>query len=329
MKINFFTLNQNENTASYRIWVKDLSTYILDAGQQSKIFTKIEEIESDTEVLILCKSAYKFCDKIKNMFPEVLLGAINIPCNFISNNIDFVIVGSIEEYVSMSHYENVFIYPLIEKKFMNVPLKPHIAKNTFDVFFHGSYTHLFKFQPFLKNAIELFDRNVKKINLKIVTSDVNFKWEVGKPNVNIETYKYDDNFIKIAQSCDIGVVPNVSDARIFNKDIQSIVSTDFGLYDTDFFIRMKNKTNPGRAYVYYQLGIPVIHDMCPSSFELMCKTDYNICAHDEFSYLREFTKLLDPVKRNKIATKNKSVFEKHYNPDNHTTQLIKKIKEIK
>ena len=55
MKINFLTLNPDENTASYRVWVKDLSGYISDLNIESKIFTKIDYIEKDTDVLVLCK----------------------------------------------------------------------------------------------------------------------------------------------------------------------------------------------------------------------------------------------------------------------------------
>ena len=328
MKINFLTLNPNENTASYRIWVKDLSGYISDLNIESKIFTKIDYIEKDTDVLVLCKSAYKVSNQIKNLLPNTIVGAINIPCDYYDEKIDFVIVGSIEEYVSMSYYKNVFIFPLIEKKFIGTHIKEHVAKETFDIFFHGSYTHLFKFEPFLKNAIEYYDKNIKKVNLRIVTSNTSFDWKVGKPKVNIEMYKYDNEFANIAQSCDIGVVPNVSDIRLFSKDVQQITSTDFGLYNTDYFIRMKNKTNPGRAYVFYQLGIPVIQDICPSSFELMCKTSYNLCAYDERSYIREFKKLSNPKIRNKIAIEHNLMFKKHYNVNDHTKRLIEKIKEI-
>ena len=142
-------------------------------------------------------------------------------------------------------------------------------------------------------------------------------------------HDYNDDFIRIVQSCDVGIVPNVSDIRLFVKDIEKLTSVDYGLYDSDYFLRMKNKTNAGRAYVFYQLGIPVIHDLSPSSFELMCKTGYNICGHDEKSYFRELKKLSSEELRNKIAIKNKNVFEKYYNPVDHAKKLIENIKEVK
>lgn len=331
MKVSFVTANKDISSGSYRIWVNDLSKTFNEINIISEIFTlnELDKIEKNTDVIIMCKSAYKTCDHIKRMFPDVLLGAINIDCKYSNENIDFVIVGSIEEYTSMSLYEHVFIYPLIERKFKNIKIKSHSNnKDTFDICFHGHYPHLFKFEPFLRAAIELFHKEIKPVNLKIITGNKHFKWQAGKPNVNVTMYNYDEDFVDIIQSCDIGIVPNVSDMRLFVKDLQKQTSTEYGLYDTDFFLRMKNKTNAGRAYVLYQLGVPVIHDLSPSSFELLCKTGYNICAHDKDSYFREMKKLLNCKLRNEIAIKNKEVFDNFYNPRDHAENLIKKIKEI-
>ena len=331
MKINFVTRNQDINSGSYRIWVNDLAQTFNEMNVTANIFTldNLDKIDNNVSVLILCKSAYTMCDHIKSMFPDTLIGAINIDCKYNNKNIDFVIVGSIEEYTSMSFYENVFIYPLIERKFENIKIKSHNNnKDTFDICFHGHYPHLFKFEPFLRSAIELFHKEIKPINLKVVTGNKNFNWQAGKPKVNISMHDYNEDFVDIIQSCDIGIVPNVSDIRLFVKYLQKQTSTEYGLYDTDYFLRMKNKTNAGRAYVLYQLGIPVIHDLSPSSFELLSKTGYNICAHDEHSYFREMKKLLNHRLRNEVAIKNKEIFDEFYNPTDHAKKLIKKIKEI-
>ena len=330
MKVNFLTFNANEKSGSYRIWVKNLSKTLNELSYESKIFTDTVDLfkEQNTDVIILCKSAYTAAPEVKKNFPDATIGAINIPSNYRSDVIDFVIVGSPEEYASMSLYENVFIYPLIERKFENIKIKKHLEKETLDFCFHGHYPHLFKFEPFLKYALEEFNK-IKKVNLKVITGNKNFKWEKGKPDIDVEIFDYDENFIEIMQSCDVGLVPNVTDVRLFSKDIQKITSVDFGLYDTDYFLRMKNKTNAGRAYVFYQLGIPVIHDMSPSSFELMSKTEYTICAHDNLSYIREFKKLSDHNLRNEIAESNKKMFEKHYNPHIHANKLLQKIQKLR
>tara|TARA_R110001632_G_scaffold221531_1_gene352054 strand:+ start:361 stop:1362 length:1002 start_codon:yes stop_codon:yes gene_type:complete len=330
VKINFITNNPDDNAGSYRIWVRDLSRTFNEINVKSKIFTldSLDKIDKDSSVIVLCKSAYKVCNHIKDMFPDTLIGAINIDCNYNNKNIDFVIVGSIEEYTSMSYYKEVYIYPLIERKFENIKIKSHTnKKDYFNICFHGHYPHLFKFEPFLKSAIERFNKEIKPVNLKIITGNKDFNWKAGKPKVNIEMHDYSEDFVSIVQECDVGIVPNVTDVRLFVDNLQKQTSTEYGLYDTDFFLRMKNKTNAGRAYVLYQLGIPVIHDLSPSSFELLCKTGYNICAHDERSYFREMKKLSSHELRNEVAIKNREIFDAYYNPADHARKLIKKIKE--
>lgn len=329
MKINFLSFSPNENSGSYRIWVKDLSRSLNEIQHNSKIFTNIEElkIDKDVDVIILCKSSYKSINEVRKHFPKTIIGAINISCDFHNDLIDFVIVGSPEEYISMSYYKNVFIYPLIERKFELIKIKNHEDKETLDFCFHGHYPHLFKFEPFLKNALETLSK-IKKIKLKVITGNKNFEWKIGRPDIDIELFDYNENFVEIVQSCDIGLVPNVSDVRLFSKDIHKMTSVDFGLYETDFFLRMKNKSNAGRAYVFYQLGIPVVHDISPSSFELMANSEHTICAHDTQSYIREFNKLSDFKLRNQIAKSNKKIFEKNYNAHDHAKKIIQKIQKI-
>jgi hypothetical protein len=331
MKVNFFTLNNNENSGSYRIWVRDLSRTFNELSLESKIITRIEDIESDIDTLIMCKSAYKFSKECrKKVGKKVKIGAINIDRKYICKEIDFVIVGSPEEYASISSYHNVFIYPLIERKFENVERKYH-SKNTdvLKVCFHGHYPHLFKFEPFLREAIELYNDNIKKIELNVITGHKDFNWKIGRPNVKINMFDYNNNISSLIKENDIGVVPNVSDIRLFAKGIEKVTDTNLGLYETDYFMRYKNKTNAGRSYVFYQHGIPVIHDLSPSSFELMKTTGYHICAHDTKSWIRELTRLTDYSFREAISKSYFDNFKTHYNPLKLGKKLIDNIEEIK
>lgn len=333
MKINFLTFNPNEKSGSYRIWVRDLSLTLNEIEYDSKIFTSIKELilEKDTDVIILCKSAYVAASEVRKHFLKAKIGAINIPCNHIDETIDFVIVGSPEEYTSMSNYRNVFIYPLIERKFESVKRKIHESdNNVLKLCFHGHYPHLFKFQPFLKEAIEYVDQNIKKVSLSVITGNPKYEWQsrAGRPNVEINMFPYDENITERIQECDIGLAPNVSDIRPFVEGIENLVRTDWGLYNTDYFLRFKNKTNPGRAYVFYQHGIPVIHDISPSSFELMKITGYNVCAHDKLSWVREIEYLSKYKNREKISLAYYESFKKYYDVHVLAKKITKKINEV-
>ena len=293
MNIAFFTRSRNENIGSYRIWINDLSRTLNECGNTSKIYSYDQDIgDIKPDIIILGKSVYSDVKQFRNRFKDSKIGAINVSCDFYDDNIDFVIVGSPEEMCSLSRYDNVFMYPLIERQFENIKIKNHTNTDNIRICFHGHYPHLSKFEPFLKLALENLSSEIS-LELVIITGDPSFEWNLGKPDgITVEMYGYDKNTIsEIIQSCDIGVVPNVSDIRTYIPAISQITSIDYGLYTTDYFLRFKNKTNGGRAYVFYQHGIPVIHDISPSSFEFMSKTGRYVLAHDNVSWEKQIRKL--------------------------------------
>jgi len=329
MKVCFLTSSPNIDIGSYRIWVNDLSKTISDIGNESIIC--INDLDDQKyDAIILCKSAYKCADKIKDKFKNIKVGAINIPSNYQNPNIDFVIVGSYEEKCSLSFYKNVFVYPLIERQFQNIERKIHKKEDITRICFHGHFPHLAKFEPFLRSAIESISGSGNNIELVVITGDSRFDWKHGKPkNVKVEMHQYDQKTItEIIKSCDIGVVPNVTDMRLYNGDVQKQNSVEYGLYSTDYFLRFKNKTNAGRAFVFYQHGIPVIHDLSPSSFEFMGKCENKIVAHDTASWCREILYLMDHNTRNTVSKENFDVFNNHYDPHDHAKKLVKFIGDI-
>lgn len=332
MKIHFIEKNPNDNVGSYRIWIKDLSKTLADLGHDISMTKRIRGAVPDVDTIIFSKTSYRDIENIKGSLPAgVKIGAINIPCDYRNSKIDFVIVGSHVERVSMSYYGNVFVYPLIERKFMDLPRKIHRNSNKIRLCFHGHYPHLSKFFPHLQSAIEALSKKIET-ELILITGNANFTWtkKLGMPEgINVEHHAYNDcTFSDILQSCDIGLVPNVSDILAVTPQLKGLTSVDCGLYDTDFFMRYKNKTNSGRSYVFYQHGIPVIHDLSPSNFEFMGKTGRYSCAHDANSWFRELTKFLDPDLRQQEADINKKVFEDHFDPPTHAENLIDFINKI-
>ena len=334
MKIAFFTINPDENVGSYRIWVKDLNRTFQEIGCESFIHSPNRNFNVENnnfDAIILDKSAYTLASKVRNIFKSSKIGAINIPCNYYDPNIDFVIVGSVEEYISMSKYRNVFIYPLIERKFENIEIKKHKKVEVVKFCFHGHWPHIPKFFPYLSNALERYHSDVCPSELHIITGEDNSPY--GKkfipPTVPVFFYNYKKvNFTEIVKEFDIGLVPNVTPIENISPDVVAYKNPDIGLYETDFNIRLKNKTNAGRAYVFYQHGIPVIHDLSPSSFDFMSRTGIYCCAHDTDSYLREMIKLTDFSFRDKVATESSKAFKRDFNPVKHAENLVKFIKEV-
>lgn len=340
MKIRFITSNPNENMGSYRIWVRDLSRTLLETKEDSKILdirtlinSSIDEHSlhflnteiKNADVIIMGKSCYNLnnlTEEIKKLNPNSLLGAININSDYADDNLDFVIVGSWEEYCSLSYYENIFFYPLIEREFENAKIKKHEKSNNLRICYHGHYPHLSKFDPYVKSALEEFS-NQYNVTLVTITGNPEFNWEIGKPKgVKIENHDYNINTISdIITTCDIGIVPNVSDVGHYFPQLKNIKDVNRGWNNTDFILRFKNKTNGGRAYVLYQHGIPVIHDLSPNSFDFMSKSGEYTFAHDKLSYKRALNSLVSSKNRNRVALANKNAFFKYFNPHEHAKNL--------
>ena len=268
-RITFLATNNAMSVGSYRIWVNDLSHYLREHGVECDITgDPYSAINNNSDVIICAKSDAQLVPVIKRANKIKKVGVINLSADS-PITADFVIAGSIEEKISLSHHSNVILYPLIEKMFQSqADYKKHSEKDKIRIGFHGSYTHLCKFDFGLKNALEEFDKN-NNMELFIITSNPSYQWSVGAPNVkNLTVKKWNYETIKEDfLSCDIGVVPNIT--RLDFDDMRMGTSVDLGLYDTDYVVRFKNKSNAGRAFVFHQLGIPVIADLTPSNMHIL------------------------------------------------------------
>jgi len=123
---------------------------------------------------------------------------------------------------------------------------------------------------------------------------------------------------------DIGLLPNTT--RI--NDYELKYSMDFGLYETDYLIRFKNKSNAGRAFVFHQLGIPVVADLTPSHFHILGNPDHGYIVCDKNGWLKAFRELSSTEQRNRIARDAKAEFDRLYNPRTWATKLHQQINEL-
>ena len=323
MKILFISNNQDISLGSYRIWVHDLNLYFRECGIDSTIGDRDSRID-EYDTIICAKSDTHSAIRIKKDFPNKKVGVVNLSADSKGLPIDFVIVGSLEEMDSLSHYENVFLYPLIERMYQNkMDYQMHSPINKLRIGFHGHYPHLSKFEPNLKNALEKVGGNVE---LLVITGNPNFKWKIGRPNIDIVIKSWNINTIKDdLLSCVIGVVPNMTCLNVENLP----TSVDLGLYNTDYIARFKNKSNAGRCFVFHQLGIPVITDLTPSNFHILGDPKNGFIAYNENSWLKALGKLQNHNLRREIADNAKKEFDRLYNPHDWATRLYKNILEIK
>ena len=150
-------------------------------------------------------------------------------------NVDFIIVGSIEEKESMIKYnKNCFIFPLIERMYLNKELKIHNKKDNIIIGYHGNSLHLNHMKIGLKSALEKLS---KEINIKLIyICETNKNWVEGIPNISVQYIKWDLKTIENdIRKFDIGIVPTISEFSFKNSNKTDIL----GKYHSDINIRFK------------------------------------------------------------------------------------------
>jgi len=323
IEVCFITSTLDINKASYRIWVNDLTIYLNEIGTKAYINKLTKDAKSNV-VIILAKSDIKEYNHYKKQYPNNLIGIINPPGGILYN-VDFIIVGSIEEKDSLSMNKNVYIFPLIENKFRKINKKIHHDKSEIVIGIHGSYTHLDKINPHLNRAIEEFSQNIK-IKLRIISDPMQKKFLKSKlkiKEIEILDYKL-ATFSSEIQKCDIGLVPNITD----NSPLFMTASRTKGLYKTDYFFRLKNKSNSGRVFVFIQHGIPVIADLTPSNLHILGNPENGFAVFKKDGWLSALKELSNAKARNIISKNALTEFNRIYDPLKWATKLIHDIKKI-
>lgn len=316
--INFVVRNADMPVGSYRIWVYDLSMNLSKIGVKTVIN---EPITNETKVIILGKDSINSVSKYKVNYPNVKIGIINP--SVVDMNADFIIAGSLEEVASFGRHPNVFYVPLIENLYMGHKLKTH-DNNGLVIGFHGHFAHLSKMHGHLQSALECFERE-QPFKLKIVTGE-DRDWLYGRPNLkNIEIVQWNiANVVRHMYECDIGVVPNITDI----KPDRFKVDPTIGLYDTDYFLRMKHKSNAGRAFVFVQLGIPVVADLTPSHFHLFGDPKCGHIVYNKEGWLKAFRHLSESKNRNVMAKAANEEFNRLYDPLDWANRLNDSIRNM-
>jgi len=320
MNILFYSSHDDISAGSYRIWVRDLNDYFNDVGVSSKVAIRDLPDLTNFDVVIFGKSDYVLASKIKKSYSNKKIGVINHRAD-VNIDVDFIIVGSIEEQASLSYYDNVFLFPLIEKMYIDSSLyKNHQQADTLRIGFHGHPPHISKFVLGMNAAIEELSKQISVEFLVASSGPIN---NTFLPNANVIGTQW--NFDTIADSllsCDIGVVPN---AVISGVDSEA---PNQGLFDTDYSMRFKNKSNAGRAFVFHQLGIPVVADITPSHFHVMGNPDCGFLVADKAGWYKALLKLTNYRTRQEIADNAKKEFDRLYDPHDWARKLYREIEEI-
>ena len=337
MKIKWVASNQDVSVGSYRIWIHDANKLLKSIGIDSEIISpnlttgKIKmQIHEPESIYVLSKGDAGISRSIPRD-RKCLVGAINIPVPEKNDDIlpvDFVIVGSVEEKISLQeYYRNVHIVNLIEDQYSRSPLKHHLDSGSVTIGYHGWNPHLEAFKDWgLAPVVDELQKH-KKIIFKCVSNDPREAADRLKGmglNCEILCKRWKpDTVVDNIKSMDICLVPNLRD---ISKNQVLNTNSEIGEYYSDFLFRMKNKSNAGRSFVAYQLGIPVVADITPSNMPMLHDEKCGFIVNGPNSLYRALLFLLDHNNRTQLSKKARARFEKIYSFEEDLIQLFKRLR---
>lgn len=271
-------INTNYNSAGTRVCVDDMTPRLKVAGHE---VTRNDWEDYQKYDLALFMAPDSAVDKAKEQNPNITVGIMD-PKLALSRTraeaerADFLLVSSIEQRdVFWHHNKNVFIYFMFPETM--VQNKIHKDKEKIILGYHGNKLHLHCFNQQITPALDSLGAkydlelrvlyNVKKLG----------QWKIGLPKtVKITHLQWSEEaYYKEFAECDVGLVNNYLPINNkFGKFASSLFKklnrfNPFGFNQDDYLVRYKYSTNPGRIYIFSQLGIPVVADTSPSMCQLI------------------------------------------------------------
>jgi len=183
---------------------------------------------------------------------------------------DFLVVSSIEQRDFFLRFnKNIFIYYM----FPDVPAseKVHADSGRVIIGYHGNKQHL----DGMKDASWALDEIAKtrEVELRAI---YNIKklgtWSQNSPKICPVTHVQweEGKFLEDLKSCDIGIAPSALPApKFWARPIKSFFRNLVSYVKNDYVLRFKMSNNPGRLYVFSQLGLPVVTDFTPSACQMI------------------------------------------------------------
>lgn len=333
MKV-LFIKQGSDNIGSNRIWIDNYSYFF---KKYFNIETKITKcFEQGFDIYFVskyCKS--DVVQEIKSKC-DAKIGVIQPSDNnkdslkkiFLS---DFLICGSIlEKDYYLKYKKKCFIFPLIEIIEKNFQKK---TNKTLKLGYHGNLEHLISFPDQLIIALEKLSKEIK-LELIVVYNKKLGDWK--KPNIKISEYDWTfDTMKEQMRNVDIGLVPSLRKNNFLNRKsflrniFFKLTNNTKSNMINDYSIQFKNNTNAGRAFVFHQLGIPVVSDFSPENFIINGNPKCGFLANSEEGWYNAIKQLNnDKFLRESISENAIEKFEEIFNPKKFIEFFISEINKF-
>jgi hypothetical protein len=323
MKI-FFYNSGNQKLGSNRIYISNLSSWLREININCIVSNNLNDSKNADFAILNKFSKLSDIRSLKKINPDCRFGLIHpsdLQTDFLKKlkYINFFITGSIEE---RDHYllynKNIFRFPQIEK--INPILNKHSNKNKFITLgYHGNLEHLNEMDSNARIAIEKISQTY---NIKLIAVyDMSLgRWSKGRPNIEIKEVDWTfENMVNEMSKVDIGIVPCTNKFLLdthYSKSnfIKRLIKKFYGR-SNDYNLQFKVTSNSGRAFVFHQLGVPVVADFWPSNFEILDNNESGFLAHSIDGWYYSLEKLIQSSElRDTFSINAQKQFVEKYNP---------------
>lgn len=318
----------HSNYGSHRIYIDNLYEWF------GEIASHVEIAEGDADFtgfnVIICGKSVG-ADKIarirKQMSDKCIIGLADTYSDLL-RQCDFGIMGCYSQWnIAVTQNRHCFIFPHIEKIFSK--RKKHTNTKHINIMYHGNLEHLEQLSDAYKDGLEEISG---KYSVKLlVIRDLGLgEWIHNRPDIDIEEIQWDndtweDNLLR----GDIGIVP--SSIRISEEDKARFfkLHSEKNLRDTDWLFRYKGTVNAGRAFVFHQIGIPVVSEMFPESDSVISNMNCGYIAQTKEAFVLAMEKLIaDYSLRQTISDNAFAVFSRIYDPIEWAKKLYSEIESL-
>jgi len=270
-------------------------------------------------------------EAVKDINPKAKVGVIDPrpPSKNQPIGSDFIIANGIEMKDWYSQYcDNTFlyyIYPLLNKD-----RKKHIEiQDKLVIGYHGNKIHLQVMYPRITDALNLLAKNYSIELWAMYNFENNGKVKTPFSKDDKFSVKHiqwsEHNYYDYLSKVDIGLVPNLMPIEKAEK-IKNKISGRKNIYNehsTDYLLRFKSTSNPGRIFVFAQLGIPVVADMFPSSLQVIYDGHTGYIAYNTASWYNAFKELSDSCEhRTYISGNMYNEFQAKFSPEVMNNKLF-------